>query len=183
MTKFAVECTWYDDPAGAYLMDAEANPPVPKLFDDPLDAAECAKWWREAHPEGDAKAVAYDESDGCAECADLICHLGRFAMCERCLRIEHPELFEPFRPEAVPAGTWVSDPGPGQWWIRTPRGDGMFSEPHRCVVTASGPTSTHQCWAESLDLTLDNAVNYFAEMLGRDGAQFAPYVEGQEPPR
>jgi hypothetical protein len=212
VTKFAVECRCYDDPdASAYLMDRDVDPPTPKLFDDPMDAAECAKFWREANSECDAEAVVYDEN--CEACAEIICKLGRFAMCEACVRIEHPELFEeapsretvaaveayvaaekatggaalpvsrlqfgsaPISPSAVPPGAWVADPGPGEWWIRTPREDATFSEPHRCVVTATGPVETCACWAESVDMTLDNAVNYWAEALGRDGALFAPYVE------
>ena len=213
MTKFAVECRCYDDPdASAYLMDQDVDPPTPKLFDDPMEAAECAKLWREANGECDAKAVVYDE--GCEACAEVICKLGRFAMCDACVRVEHPELFEdgrwaktvaavevyavaeqsaggapplprqqlgsmPISPSAVPRGVWIADPGPGDWWIRTPREDATFSEPHRCVVTATGPIETCACWAESVDLTLDNAVNYFAELLGRDGAVFAPYVDGE----
>lgn len=218
MTKFAIECRCYDDPdASAYLMDRDVDPPTPKLFDDPMDAAECAKLWREANGECDAEAVVYDE--GCEACAEIICKLGRFAMCDACVRVEHPELFDdkpspetaaaveayvtaeeatggvalssrqqlgsaPTPPSRVPPGAWVANPGPGDWWIRTPREDGTFSDPHRCTVEATknvtDPTATyHACWAESVDMTVENAVNYWAELLGTDGAEFSPYVEGE----
>jgi hypothetical protein len=144
---FAVEYESYDDPASFYLMDRSVDPPVVRLFVDPLDASEWAATFQREHPECVAKAVPYVD------------------------RIK-------------PAAPWTTRPTPGLWWVRfVDASDGATLPAIQCAIERVADVDD-VLWATTTTLvgTHPSACNYFVHDLTDDGAQFAPWIEGQEAP-